>query len=386
MVEVAIKSKYEKGLGIVSATKLTTYRGCPLAYYLKYIEPIEVPQSPQSFFGQAIHYMLDQFYKRNFKSKKSYMNWAWYYWDGLVNKKFGRDIKVRWSNPIRQKFMFKKYSIEITDEQAIYFAEKGYRIITQNIYAKLTGYPPNKFFFKPENQIAQFKKIEIEITKEQAEIFAESGLRLEMDPKLYALVAMKILSDFYEKNKETRQNVLFHEKRVTKEFEGYTLLAKFDRIDKTPEGIEIIDYKSGKDAPDMGPEIEFMLHHHPQFTQYSKVYRLWQASEKNPLPNESRILLYHLRSGKLFETKRSDRDYEYLYQLIRTVDRSIREGDFTPFYGFHCKWCDYLIECNKRKIGVGDGMSAFIERIEALEAPLNKEDKNKTIETILNEE
>lgn len=383
MPSIVIKGDYTKGIGTVSATKLTTYRGCPLSYEMKYVERIQVPVNPAAFFGEVIHYIINQLYAKNFKSKESFLNWAWFYWFGKVNQEFGQKKEVVWSNPIRQKFMFKKYGIEITDEQAKEFSKKGLRIITPSIYDSLSGVQLHEKYFNVALQLKQFRDYGIQITQERAEKFGQLGLRLDSDQKLYGLVARKILSQFYDDNIAIKSQVLFHEKRITKNFEGYKFLAKFDRIERTPDNnIQIVDYKSGKDSPNLGPEINFVLHHSPQFTQYSQVYRLWQATENAKLPDESRLLLYHLRSGKKFETKRSEKDYEYLYQLTRSVDRSIKEGDFTPFYGFHCKWCDCLLECNKRRVGVGDGMSSFIESIEALDKPLNEEDRIKTLETI----
>ena len=56
--------KLGKGLGLVSATKLTTFFGCPFAFYLQYIEHMKVPKSSAAAFGDAIHYSLEQFYKK----------------------------------------------------------------------------------------------------------------------------------------------------------------------------------------------------------------------------------------------------------------------------------------------------------------------------------
>ncbi len=256
--------------------------------------------------------------------------------------------------------MFKKYNIDINLEQAKKFAKKGIRLVRASELETLSDYKSPKRFFCAKTQHEQFENLGIKISKEQAEIFAKIGLRIETDPKIYALIAMKILSNFYDKNINiNRENILYHEKTIIQEFEGYKLLGKLDRIEKTKEGIEIIDYKTSKLSP-KDPKASFVLHHSVQFTEYSKIFRLWKKTK------ESGLQLYHLRSGKLFETKRSEKDYNYLYQLIRTTDKRIKEGDFTPFYGFHCKLCDYIYECNKRKVKVGEGMSAFIERIENL--------------------
>lgn len=355
------KEIYEKGIGVVSASKLTTYWGCPLAYFFKYIEHLEVPKKAQIVFGEVIHYILDQFYKKKFKSKKSFLNWAWFYWNGIVEGKFGQKTEIAWSNPIRQKLMFRKYRIEITDAQAQYFAKTGLKIMESNKLESIIGYKTPQKFFSAETQHNQFKKYDINITFDQALAFSNAGLRLELEPYLYGLLAMKILSQFYDKNFASKENVLYHEKQTRQDFEGFKILGKFDRIEKTEQGIEIIDYKTSKESPENSPEIEFVLHHSVQFTSYSKVFRLWQGIK------EARLQLYHLRSGKLFETKRSEKDYDYLHQLIRTTNKRIIEGDFTPFYGFHCKICDYIIPCNERRIGVGEGISAFIERIEKME-------------------
>ena len=119
---------------------------------------------------------------------------------------------------------------------------------------------------------------------------------------------------------------------------GHPIIAILDRIDKYNGEHYLCDYKTDKNPPKIN---SFVLHRHPQFTLYSKVFReVFDEIEKN-------ILYYHLRSGKVLKTKRNEKDYDYLKQLMDIAQKRIEEEDFYPFYGFHCKFCDYQVSCEK---------------------------------------
>ena len=59
-------------VGKISSTKITTYKGCSFAYFLKYVAHEKVPTNIRAGFGKEIHYMLELFYDRNFKSAESF--------------------------------------------------------------------------------------------------------------------------------------------------------------------------------------------------------------------------------------------------------------------------------------------------------------------------
>jgi CRISPR/Cas system-associated exonuclease Cas4 (RecB family) len=119
---------------------------------------------------------------------------------------------------------------------------------------------------------------------------------------------------------------------------GIPIIGFIDRIDEKNGKFWIADYKTDKGSPERDP---FILHRHPQFTIYSYAFRkIFKEKEKA-------ILYYHLRSGKVFETHRSEKDYEYVKRLIDDVVDGISKDKFVPFYGFHCKFCDLKVACEK---------------------------------------
>jgi len=87
-----------------SASKITTYKGCSFAFFLKYIKHEIVAESVRLSFGKVVHSMLDQFYEKNFKSEESFAKSFKFHWfrycsgDGLSKK-------------LREHFPTKEYSM-----------------------------------------------------------------------------------------------------------------------------------------------------------------------------------------------------------------------------------------------------------------------------------
>jgi len=292
----------------LSASKITTYKGCPLAYYLKYVEHVDVPEDARVVFGKVIHSMLDKFYELNFKSADSFVG-AW---------------RFNW---------FRACSGEA-------LTEKRKEIFKVNEYPLSNGtirLGTHVKFCKPNSDA------------DPVGIFFS-----------YMKLGENILRQFYEQFKHTSPPVL-REKAFEIDIQGinrkHHIVVIFDRID-LKNGLPIIgDYKTDKTSPEENPEEKaFQLHRHPQFTLYSLAFRklIEDGRLKGIIPEgiekEAAIWYYHLRSGKIFETKRSERDYEYILNLLEDVTDGILSQRFTPFYGFHCGLCDYQIPCEKYSI------------------------------------
>jgi len=279
--------------GVMSASKITTYKGCPLSYFFNYVEHLKVPQSPAKVFGSEIHVMLKKFYRSRgnkqykkspfaFKSLESFLGaWNYRWWFGVVKNGFGRYSEIAW------------------------------------VHEKQAG-----SFFR---------------------------------------VGQEILSSFYKHNINLDVPI-DTEKRFDVEFEGYKLRGVYDRIDFRDGKYYIIDYKTDKNSPQ---ENSFVLHRHPQFTIYSLAY---EKNHKEELNEEKPIIAFlHLRTGKAFETKRSYEDYNYLKRLLESTVSGIKSNEFTPFYGFHCNFCEYIPICKKVCIDVGAKLKK-LELIKDVEA------------------
>lgn len=279
------KSLWRKSIKEMSATKLSTYRGCALAFLYNYILHLKVPQPPAKIFGKEIHYMLQSFYDMNFKSVDSFVGFWKHRWWGVVNGKYS-DVAIKF----RDK------------GEAGYFCGLGTRIL-------------NPFY-------EHFKKL----------------------PK----------PDMWEYD--------FSKNNLT--VDGIKLVGKWDRVDTIEGEPFITDYKTDRFSP---AENTFLLHRLPQFTFYALAWKLKKEKEGKKGEEIPHLAMLHLRSGQTFKTRRTEDDFSYIKDVITKTKERILAGDFTPFYGFHCKICDfYDSECRRRCIRVGS-------KLKTLEEALNTE-------------
>jgi putative RecB family exonuclease len=125
------------------------------------------------------------------------------------------------------------------------------------------------------------------------------------------------------------------EEDLEAEVEGLKLHGILDRIDRTPGGgLEVVDYKTSR---------ELSLRDARESDQLSLYQLLVQANYD--LPVES-LTLYHLRSLTPLRTPaRGARDLADLTVRIGEVADGIREEDYEPRPGRHCRFCDFRQLC-----------------------------------------
>ncbi len=296
-------------VGKLSATKITTYKGCSLAYFLKYVKHEKVPLNVRMVFGKTIHYMLEQFYKKNFQSSESFSKYWNYYWTGTIAGDFVKGkqkeyLKIR-DYKLKDDFVLRIGShIDLGLEPVGVFF--GYMHLGREILQR---------FYK-----RHIIEKDINNSERQIPIDIEKSFGVKRDEPF--------------------------------EINGHLIRGVFDRIDKTLKGHYVTDYKTDKHSPGLD---SFILHRHPQFTLYSYAFRkLFGRMERA-------ILYYHLRTGKIFKTYRSEKDYDYLKKLLDEVAEGITKDNFVPFYGFHCNFCDYKVACEKYSIPYHGGPRIDLE-------------------------
>jgi RecB family exonuclease len=292
----------------LSASKITTYKGCPMAYFLKYVKHEKVPAGINLVFGKAVHRMLDLFYKKNYKSPESFANSFKYQWFRTCS---GEDIRGR--------------------------ARDGLVV---------TEYPSSKNPLRIGSHIRP-PTGDVDIP----------GLFFG-----YLYIGKKMMEDFYETYKN-RPSPVIREKSFELDILGHPnafgfrkkhkVVVIFDRIDIFQDmngqwKATIGDYKTDKGDPS---KKSFQIHRHPQFTLYSMAFRqlIQEGRLKGIIPDEikeeSAILYFHMRDGKIVPTYRDETDFDYARSLCDDVADGIACKRFTPFYGFHCNLCDYQVPC-----------------------------------------
>jgi CRISPR/Cas system-associated exonuclease Cas4 (RecB family) len=275
----------------ISATKLSVYQSCPFKYYLNYITKEKPAISPQLAFGKEIHYMVEMFYKRNYKSRESFVNSFKYRWRLQCS---GELLKGKQLDNAE----FKIYPYELANGDVV--------------------------------QVTLASHIKWYLKKPHLEYFSMKKL------------GERILGEFYDRHVNDEKPIGL-EKRFRFNWRGYPLLGVIDRIDKTKDGKNIVlDYKTDKHPPEGKAHV---LNNNPQFTIYSIAF---DELYGEPLDD---LLYYHLRSGKVYKTERYEADSEYLEQLCKEFTHAVTNDIFTPKYGYNCSFCDYKEACSMYKYG-----------------------------------
>lgn len=114
-----------------------------------------------------------------------------------------------------------------------------------------------------------------------------------------------------------------------------------DRIDKIPEGIEIIDYKTSESVPDQ-KQVDRDL----QLTFYALAAR---GIDEPPFNSAKKVKLslYYFEGQKKITTERSAEQLKDAEKEIFKWRHKIEQSDFTCSGGYICQQgCEYSLMCN----------------------------------------
>ncbi|MFH1823381.1 MAG: PD-(D/E)XK nuclease family protein [archaeon] len=311
-------SKKRARILTLSASKIALWDTCQMAFFLRYIEHVKIPESVVLTFGKRVHHLLDHFYKVDFVSPESFMRFGRGDWFRTLS---GSTLKgKRLERLVVQRYP-KKPGLPIDQEDPR--GERGYLEIGDHVS------------FGPRLEDGRTNHY-----NEKGRPIPHPKIGVAFD---YMRRSDGILTRFHRRHKN-KEPPIEREKRRTVNLFGFPVIVVFDRIDKTEDGWYLTDYKTGKKCP----EDSFELHRRPQFTIYSKAFRqILGEKERN-------ILYYHVESGKVLKTKRNEIDYDYLEALFQRIssemEKAVDTGQFVPHYGYHCKFCDYKPECEKYSV------------------------------------
>jgi len=112
-----------------------------------------------------------------------------------------------------------------------------------------------------------------------------------------------------------------------------------DRIDKTDDGYEIIDYKTTKKMPSQ-EKVDNDL----QLSVYLKAFLKRYPKEIENL-KKIKVSLYYLKHGAKLSSTRTLEQLEKSEQLFLDVIKLIESGKFEPAISPLCDWCGYQNLC-----------------------------------------
>lgn len=279
----------------ISPSRLSTWGTCHLAYFYQYIEHAKAVKSLPLIFGGEIHHMLEEFYKKNFKSPESFAN------------SFG----YRWRLSIAGDFLKGKQKKQLNQKSILWTPKRN----SENESVEFLVGDHTRLFF-------------IEDEKELLKLFFQ-----------YSRMGKSLLANFYQRHKG--QNPPDEKEfRISFDFRGYPLLGVIDRIDRVDGEIFITDYKTDR----YPPASQNVLDSNHQLTLYSAAFRSHFGE------NESALLYYLVRGDKVYRTTRVDqKPFDDLEKKCEGLMKGVQAGDFPPKYGYHCGFCNYLKPCSGNK-------------------------------------
>lgn len=172
----------------------------------------------------------------------------------------------------------------------------------------------------------------------------------EVETNVHFKEGMRMLKDFYESNDIGGTHILALEQffnvpvqdRQTGQI--HTLSGRIDRIDKTKEGIEIIDYKTSrvlKSKKQTSGDLQLSLYH-------LGVSFLWPEMIKK-YRNRISVALYFLRHGEKVIVKKTPEELkateDTLLRYIRDIEEAIRTNTFEPRPSLLCAREPYARIC-----------------------------------------
>ncbi len=152
-----------------------------------------------------------------------------------------------------------------------------------------------------------------------------------------------MIQDYYKKNDPSASIVVDLESRFAIEIGGvenrHIISGIIDRIDKTEDGYEIIDYKTTKKMPSQ-EKVDNDL----QLSVYLNAFLARYPKEIDRLDKVT-VSLYYLKHGVKLSSTRTREQLESAKKMFLDVISLIEEGKFEPNVTPLCDWCGYQKFC-----------------------------------------
>ncbi|MBD3282554.1 MAG: DUF2800 domain-containing protein [Candidatus Portnoybacteria bacterium] len=174
----------------------------------------------------------------------------------------------------------------------------------------------------------------------------------EEEDMVYFSEAIKILKNYYSKISKLKERpvVLDTEtsfrieiekpKGFKSSFDQCFVNGFIDRIDKTKDGLEIVDYKTSKRFPP-----QEVVDNNLQLSLYCLgVLDKWPQFAEKGVEN-IKLTFYYLKHQESISTKRSLDDLKKVKEEVWEVLEEIDKSDFEPKPSGLCDWCPYKQIC-----------------------------------------
>lgn len=147
------------------------------------------------------------------------------------------------------------------------------------------------------------------------------------------------LLDYHKRIIENPPEIFALEKDFSLKIGGVTIRGRIDRIDRDGDGVEIIDYKTGK------PKTKLTWDEKRQLV----LYQLAGESCFSPPLKVAKLTYHYLEDNSCISFVATEKDKEKLEQEICSTVEKIGISDFSADPGFGCQYCDFKDICEFSK-------------------------------------
>lgn len=151
----------------------------------------------------------------------------------------------------------------------------------------------------------------------------------------YFAKGKEALKAFYDLHHAHWPQTLFLEKSFQVKVGKHVLKGAIDRVDDTPEGAVIIDYKTGNFPKTGKKEMEQL---------YVYALALREVFKVEP----AKLQYYFLEDNKTITQDVDPEAVEEVSEWVNALAEKILSGNFTATPGMHCKFCDFRDICEFR--------------------------------------
>jgi len=152
-------------------------------------------------------------------------------------------------------------------------------------------------------------------------------------------LGVSMIQNYYKKNNPADYNIVDLESRFQIDIDTHVISGIIDRIDKTENGFEIIDYKTTKKMPSQ-EKVDNDL----QLSVYLNAFLARYPKEIINLENIT-VSLYYLKHGVKLSSTRTKEQLDETKKLFLEVIREIEKSNFPPNVNPLCDWCGFQKIC-----------------------------------------
>lgn len=152
-----------------------------------------------------------------------------------------------------------------------------------------------------------------------------------------------IIRRYYKDNDISKINIVALESPFQIKLGENVVSGIIDRIDRTEDGYEIVDYKTAKKMPS-----QEKVNNDIQLTIYLQAFLDRYPEERKNLKN-IKVSLYFVKHGAKLTSTRNEEQLKNIEEMFLEAIENIENSEFEPIINPLCDWCDFQEMCPMQK-------------------------------------